>query len=418
MKDTLKQHLPGLVSFYEDLHANPEISFFEKETSKKLSAVLTTAGFTSSTPVGKYDDNTLTCYGVVAVLSNGDGPTILVRADMDALPLQEKTNAAHASSVHHLDELGRSIPVMHACGHDLHVVTLAGTAQVMAATKKNWRGTLVFVGQPAEERAGGARALLADGLYDNWPVPDYALSQHCDPNLAVGQVGLCPGWAMANVDMLDIIIHGIGAHGAMPHEGRDPIVLAAELISAFQTIVSRSINPVDTGVVTVGSIHGGTKSNIIPDEVKLQLTIRSFTDAVRSRILSEIKRMTHHLALAHGLPDTLLPEIIHLEEEYFPALYNDPELTTTAKAVFGQVFGEDNVKHKQPTTGGEDFSEYGRTGHKVPLLMFRVGTSPTDVDLEKQPGCHSPFFLPMAGPSIETGVTAMTSLLHHLMGGK
>ncbi len=416
MKAIVDEKLPVLLEFYKDLHASPELSYFEKETSEKLAKELRKLGFEVTNPVGKYTDKSLTCYGVVAIMKNGSGPTVLVRTDIDALPILEKTGVPYASKVRSTGVSQEEVPVMHACGHDMHTATLLGTAQLLAGMKERWTGTLVMLGQTAEERGGGARAVLADGLYERWPVPDYALAQHGDPDLETGQVGYCPGWSMANIDMIDITIRGIGAHGARPHQGRDPVVIAAQVINNLQTVVSRSINPVETGVVTVGSIHGGSNHNIIPDEVKLQLTVRSFTDEVRAKILEEIERITVNTCRAAGVPEDRLPVIHNRTEEFFPALYNDPELVESTVKAFREVLGEENVIRQRPTTAGEDFSEFGLTEHKVPVFMFRVGTAAAGSDPSTRPGWHSSYYLPVPEPSLRTGVIAMTTAVLNLMG--
>jgi amidohydrolase len=416
MKAVVKEKLPVLLEFYKDLHSSPELSYFEKETSEKLAKELRKLGFEVTNPVGKYPDKSLTCYGVVAIMKNGSGPTVLVRTDIDALPILEKTGVPYASKVRSTDISGEEVPVMHACGHDMHTATLLGTAQLLAGMKERWIGTLIMIGQTAEERGGGARALLADGLYERWPMPDYALAQHGDPDLETGQVGYCPGWAMANIDMIDITIRGIGAHGARPHQGRDPVVIAAQVINNLQTVVSRAINPVETGVVTVGSIHGGSKHNIIPDEVKLQLTVRSFTDEVRAKILEEIERITVNTCRAAGVPEDHLPVIHNRTEEFFPALYNDPELVESTVEAFREVLGEENVIRQKHSTAGEDFSEFGLTEHKVPVFMFRVGTAVAGSDPSTRAGLHSPYYLPVPEPSLRTGVIAMTTAVLNLMG--
>jgi len=304
--------------------------------------------------------------------------------------------------------------VMHACGHDMHTTVLIGTGRLLAALKDKWKGTLILVGQTAEERGGGARALLADGLYERWPVPDYAVAEHVDPSLEAGKVGYCPGWAMANVDMIDITIRGVGSHGARPNQGKDPIVISAEVINALQTIVSRTIDPVEPAVVTVGSIHGGTKHNIIPDEVKLQLTVRSYTEDVRQTILSSIERITTYTAKAAGVPEDRLP-IIDKGVEFTPALYNDPALTERTVKALEPVLGKENLIQIKPTTGGEDFSEYGRTSQKVPVFMMRLGTAPAGSDPESRPGLHSALFKPDHEAVIRTGLKAMTAAVLNLM---
>jgi len=412
--ELVERELASLVELYKELHAAPELSYFEKNTSARLAEELRAAGYEVSYPVGKYSDTSYTCYGVVAVLKNGSGPTVLVRTDLDALPLEEKTGVPFASKVRMRDITGKEVGVMHACGHDMHQAVLVGTARVLARMRPRWRGTLVMIGEPAEESGGGARALLADGLYERWPLPDYALAEHTDPTLEAGQVGYCPGWAMANVDVLEITIRGIGAHGARPHQARDPVVIAAQVINALQTVVSREINPVETGVVTVGSIHGGSKPSIIPDEVKLQLTVRSYKDDVRKKILAAIKRITINTARAAGVPENRLP-LISGGVEYTPALYNDPQLTELAVKAIREELGEENVIRIQPTTTGEDFSEYGRTPQKVPVFMFRLGTAEPGSDPETRPGLHSPQFIPVPLPTIRTGVRAMSAAVLKLL---
>jgi amidohydrolase len=409
--------LPSLFEFYKARHLAPELSYFEEKTSAALAGELEKLGYKVTRPVGKYEGVDRPCWGVVAVLANGQGPTVLVRTDMDALPVEEKTGAPYASHVRAEDVTGDEVPVMHACGHDIHMTVLLGAAARLAAQRDKWRGTLILIGQTAEERGGGARALLNDGLYERWPAPDFALAEHVDPSVQAGKIGYCPGWAMANVDMLDIVIHGIGSHGARPNEGKDPIVLSAQVINSLQTIVSREIDPIESAVVTVGSIHGGTKHNIIPDEVKLQLTVRSFTDEVRKKILDAITRITVNTARAAGIPENLLPEIT-LADGYTPALYNDPALTERTMKAIGKAVGADNLVRIPPTTGGEDFSEYGRTSRKVPIFMFRVGTTAPGKDTSTAPGLHSPYFLPDAELSIRTGVEAMTAAVLDLLGKK
>ncbi|MFH1071029.1 MAG: amidohydrolase, partial [Candidatus Glassbacteria bacterium] len=412
----VEKELPSLLKFYRTAHANPELSYFEKNTAERLAAELARVGFDVTSPMGRYPDQGLTCYGVVAVLKNGAGPTVLVRTDTDALPVEEKTGAQFASKVRMADESGAQVSVMHACGHDLHQTVLVGAARVLAAQKDRWHGTLILIGQPDEERGGGARALLADGLYKRWPVPDYALAEHVDPSLEAGQIGYCAGWAMANIDMLDITVYGIGSHGAQPHLGKDPIVLSTQIINGLQTLVSRSINPVEVGVVTVGSIHGGSKHNIIPDEVKLQLTVRSFKDDVRRTLLEGIERIAVGTARAYGLPEDRLPVVHNREQEFFPALYNDPQLVERTVGALRKELGDNSVVEILPTTGGEDFSEFGRTEHKVPIFMFRVGTALPGSDPKTRPGLHSARFLPEAEPGIRTGVRALTAAVLDLMG--
>ena len=279
----VNQDYPTLFELYKNLHSHPELSFQEEKTSARVAEELRHAGYEVATGVGKY--------GVVAVLRNGPGPTVLVRTDMDALPVKEQTGLAYASSVTAKAPEGEDVPVMHACGHDINMTCVLGAARALAQLKDRWQGTLIVIGQPAEERGGGARAMLADGLFQRFPRPDFCVALHDDSELAAGSIGYTPGYALANVDSVDITIHGVGGHGAYPHKTKDPVVLAAQIVLALQTIVSRAVQPGEAAVVTVGSIHGGTKHNIIPDEVKLQLTVRSYTDEVRVQTLDAIKRI-------------------------------------------------------------------------------------------------------------------------------
>jgi len=310
---------------------------------------------------------------------------------------------------------------MHACGHDMNMTCVLGAASVLAQMKDRWHGTLVVIGQPAEERGGGARAMLADGLFKRFPRPDFCLALHDDAELPAGAIGYTPGYALANVDSVDITIHGVGGHGAYPHKTKDPVVLAAQIVLALQTIVSREIAPGESAVVTVGSIHGGTKHNIIPDEVRLQLTVRSYTDEVRQQTLAAIKRIVRGQALATGMPEDHLPEV-RLNDDFTVATYNDPELSEKLAGVFKTLFGEANVIKKKPTMGGEDFGEYGRTDPKIPIFMFFVGGVDTETLKDSQrtgkplPSLHSPFWAPLPGPTIKTGVTAMSAAVLDLIG--
>jgi amidohydrolase len=291
---------PKLDALYRHFHAHPELSLHEEKTSAKLAEELREVGFQVTHPVGGQ--------GLVAVLRNGQGPTLLIRSDLDALPVTEQTGLPYASTVQTKDDKGNTVGVMHACGHDVHMTVLAGTARVLNTLKDRWRGTLVLIGQPAEERVQGARAMLADGLFKRFPKPDMAIALHCAADLPAGMVGVNGGHVLANVDSVDVVIRGVGGHGAWPHRTKDPIVLAAETVLALQTIVSRETDPLEPAVVTVGSIHGGTKYNIIPDEVRLQLTLRSYSDDVRKHTITAIKRITRGLAQAAGLPEDRYPK--------------------------------------------------------------------------------------------------------------
>lgn len=403
---------PYLEKLYLDLHRHPELSYQEKRTAERIAAELESQGFAVTTGVGGH--------GVVGVLKNGDGPTVLLRTDLDALPVAEQTGLPYASQVKAVEQTGQEVPVMHACGHDVHMTVFTGTARWLALHRDAWSGTLVMIGQPAEERGAGARAMLEDGLFERFPKPDYALALHVNAAMPAGTVAWVPGYALANVDSVDITVHGIGGHGAYPQATKDPIVLASEIVLALQTIASREIDPQDPVVVTVGSIHGGTKHNIISDRVDLQLTVRTYSDATRRKVLDAIRRITVNMGRVAGLPDRLLPEVRIHEEEYTPSTYNDPELAERLAAALTGVLGRERVIKARPVMGGEDFSRYGRAGAKA--VMFWLGA----VDPEKWqaaqagkmslPSLHSPFFAPLARPTIETGVKVMTTAVLDLMG--
>lgn len=395
-----------LHALYEHLHANPELSFAEVQTSKRMAMELREAGFEVTEGVGGH--------GVVGVLTNGAGPTVLIRADTDALPIEEKTGKPYASKIIATGRDGQPTPVMHACGHDIHMSVFVGTARRMSTMKNTWRGTLVMIAQPAEERSGGAKAMLADGLFEKFPRPDYNLALHVASDMAAGDVGAVSGYFMANVDSVDIVVRGMGGHGAYPNRGKDPVVLAAELVMALQTIVSREISPLEPAVVTVGSIHGGKQHNIIPDEVKLQLTLRSYSPAVRERTIAAIRRLSEHMGRAHGLPDNLLP-VVTVLDEYTPAAYNNPELTQRILGVFAKTLGEEHIVQVSKEMIGEDFGRYGKVEPAIPSLMFRLGTIAPDTLAQAQtnnvalPGLHSAQFVPDYEATIATGVTAMSS---------
>ena len=309
--------LPSLVSLYKHFHANPELSFMEAETAKRLAAELRTAGLKVTTGGGGH--------GLVGMLKNGDGPTLLIRTDLDGLPVREETGLPHASTKQMADALGNTVYTMHACGHDVHMTSFVGTARLLGQLRDRWSGTLVTIGQPAEERGAGARAMLADGLFKRFPLPDYCIALHVASDQPAGTIGYNSGYVYANVDSVDITVRGQGGHGSQPQASKDPIVLASQIVIALQTIVSREVHPREPAVVTVGSIHGGTKHNIIPNEVKLQLTVRSYTDKVRNQILASIKRISLGTAQAAGVAGDRLP-VVTVKDEFTPSAYNDPSL--------------------------------------------------------------------------------------------
>jgi hippurate hydrolase len=417
----IERELPALVSTYKALHSAPELSHYEVKTSALLAQELRSLGFTVTERIGKYRRPEWKGYGVVGVMKNGEGPVVLVRADMDALPVEEKTGLPYASSVRVKNDAGQEVGVMHACGHDVHVTSLIGTARMLAALKSEWRGTLVLVGQPAEETADGAKAMLDDGLYSKIPRPDYAIALHDQADIEAGKVGMTPGFALANVTSVDITVRGIGGHGAKPESTKDPVVLTSQIILALQTIVSRENSPLDPAVVTVGSIHGGSRYNIIPDEVKLQLTIRSYKEEVRQRIVASIERIAAGIALAAGLPPELAPVVKVNELEGTLATYNDPALTGRLSSLFTKTLGADNVVTYPPAMVGEDFGRFGLEGNQIPAVIFWVGAAEASKVQESKrtgkplPSLHSPLFAPLPEPTIRTGVKAMTSAVLDLM---
>lgn len=401
-----------LETFYRDLHAHPELSFHEEKTAAKVAAELRKAGVETTTGVGGH--------GVVGVLRNGRGRTILIRTDLDALPVKEQTGLPYASQVRTTNDAGMEVDVMHACGHDVHMTSFVGTARLLSQMKDRWQGTLVFLGQPAEERGKGARQMLADGLFQRFPKPDLCLALHVSSDLAAGSVGVVEGFAMANVDTVDILVRGSGGHGAWPHRTKDPVVLAAQTVLALQTIVSRETDPLESAVVTVGSIHGGTKHNIIPDEVRLQLTVRSFTEEVRAHTLAAIRRIVRGQAISAGIPEDRLPVVKMADDEFTPATYNSPALAHQVRDILGEVLGDKKVVARRPAMGGEDFSEYGRTADKIPLCLFWLGAVEPERVAESErtgqslPALHSSLFRPVPEPTIQTGVMAMTAVVLRL----
>ncbi len=411
-REDIEKDFPYLENLYLDIHQHPELSFHEDRTASKLANELRKAGFEVTEHVGGT--------GIVGILKNGPGPVILVRTDLDALPIVEQTGADYASKVTVKNEQGNDVGVMHACGHDVHMTVWTGTARAMARNKDKWSGTLMFIGQPAEERGGGARNMLKDGLYQRFMVPDYALALHVNANLPAGKISYIPEYAMANVESMDIDVFGRGGHGAYPHTTIDPVVLAAKIILNIQTIVSREISPLEPAVITVGSIHGGTKHNIISDRVHLQLTLRSYTEATRQGIVQKIKRICKGEAIAAGLPENLWPKVT-LADEFTPALYNNPDLISKVVASIRSEIGEKNVEQEKPVMGGEDFARYGKTDDHVPIFMFGLGAVPVEMynEYKKEgktlPSLHSSKFLPDRRPTILTGIEAMSAALVDLL---
>lgn len=406
VRSKVEAEYPALEAIYRDLHAHPELSFVEFRTAALVARELRALGFEVTEKVG--------ITGVVGVLSHGTGPTVLVRADMDALPMKEETGLAYASTNRVKDLAGKEQNAMHACAHDAHIASFIGMARVLAQVRHAWSGTLVAIAQPAEEISGGARAMLADGLYRRFPKPDVALAMHVWGTLPAGVIGYVEGPSYANVDSLDVLVRGYGGHGARPHLTKDPIVLAAEIVTAIQTIVSRELEPGTPAVVSVGSIHGGTKHNIIPDEVKLQITLRSYDDTVADHLVHSIGRISTNLARAAGIAETRLPLITHAEER-LPVVINDPALTRRVTETFRSWFDPSRVVPEKPTTGGEDFAMYGRAGLPVPLCMWWVGgQDPSKIEASRRTGAplaanHSALFAPVPKPTLEAAVTSLVA---------
>ena len=413
--------LPSLLTIYKDIHTHPELSGYEERTAALVAKELRAAGCQVTEHVGKYENSKLKGYGVVGVMKNGDGPTVLVRTDMDALPVEEDTGLPYASKVVAKNDEGKDVHVMHACGHDAHIAIFIGTARALAKLKNQWHGTIVFVGQPAEELGTGARALLKDGLYEKFGKPNFALGFHDKADLVTGRIGVTEGYTTANVDTVDVNVRGVGGHGAYPHKTKDPIVLTAEIINDWQTIISRENNPLDPIVVTVGSIHGGTKSNIIPDEVKMQLTVRTYKPETRERVLAAIDRIAKGCATAAGVPPERAPIVTVSKDQFCPATYNNPELTRRLVAVWKSSLGDENVKIVDAVMGGEDFSEYSLSDHSIPAVNFHIGAvDPAKIAEFKQAGkelptLHSSKFAPVPEPTIRVGIIGMTSAVLELM---
>ena len=414
LRADLQADMPKLVELYRDLHANPELSFEEHETAAKLAQRMKALGFEVTEGVGRT--------GVVSVMRNGVGPTVMLRADMDGLPVVEQTGLPYASTVTATPASGVTTGVMHACGHDTHMAGFIGAAQLLAERKDDWQGTLVMILQPAEELGLGALAMIEDGLYTRFPKPDYALAFHDAAAPApAGTIGYTPGFALANVDSVDITVKGIGGHGAYPHTTVDPVVLASAIVMKLQTVVSRNSSPLDPAVITVGSFHAGAKHNIISDEAKLQLTVRSYSDESRKLLLDGIRRVARGEAITAGLPENLMPEIA-VEETYTPSTFNDVDFSNELAAAFKVRFGEERVMEWPPVMGGEDFSQFRRADpENVDSMIFWIsGTPQPMLDALEQdgtplPSLHSPFWAPDAEKVIATGAEALASAALDLM---
>jgi hippurate hydrolase len=406
LNEAINSDMPQLMTLYRDLHANPELSMQEVRTPAKLAAEMKKLGFAVTEKVGKT--------GVVAVLKNGEGPTLLIRADMDALPVVEQTNLPFASKVRATARSGVETGVMHACGHDTHMTAFIGTAKRLVAMKDQWAGTLVMILQPGEETGEGAKAMLDDGLYSRFPKPSTALAFHDAAALPAGVIGITPGYALANVDSVDILVKGVGGHGAYPQTTRDPIVLASRIVTTLQTLVSRENDPASPAVVTVGSFQAGAKHNIISDEARLQLTVRSYTPEVRKLLLDGIKRIARGEAIAAGMPDDKMPVVTIRDEMFTPSTFNTQKISDRTLALFQQHFGPNRAIKTPAVMGGEDFSRFWLADPSIESLIFWVGGTPKPVwdaaggNQQKLPSLHSPFWAPEAETVIATATEAMT----------
>ncbi len=404
-----------LFELYRHLHSNPELSFHEVKTTERMQQELRNAGFEVTGNVGGH--------GFVGLFRNGTGPTVMIRTDLDALPVTEQTGLEYASRVRTKDDQGNEVGVMHACGHDIHMTSFVGTARLLSQLKSKWQGTLVMIGQPAEERGSGAKAMLAAGLFQKFPKPDAVLALHDDATLEAGKVGVAEGPALAGTASLDLKIRGVSGHGAWSYTAKDPIVLAAQTVLGLQTIVSREMRAIDPAVVTVGSIHGGTKHNIIPDEVQLQLTIRFFSDAIRSQLLESIERIAKGMAQAAGVPPGREPILKVREDESIGPTVNTPDLTRRVQRALEGAMGKDSVLAMEPVMGGEDFGYFGRTSEKIPICIFWLGAVGKERIAESRraggkplPSLHSSIYAPLPEPAIKTGVKAMTAAALDLLG--
>jgi amidohydrolase len=415
ISDLINEHFESLQELYKHFHANPELSLQEENTSRQLAGELRELGFTVTERVGGY--------GIVAVFENGDGPVILVRSDMDALPMREETGVSFASTATAITAEGEQTYVMHACGHDMHMAAMVGTAKVLSELKEQWSGTLVFIGQPAEELFLGARAMIEDGLFDRFPRPDYMLALHVDSAMPSGQVGFSTGYAYANVDMGEIIVRGRGGHGAYPNYTVDPVVMASRIVLDLHTMISREISAIDPANISIGSIRGGSSANIIPAEVRMEIALNVQREETRNRLIERIEEKLKGAGIAEGLPEDEWPRMILNENTRVASVYNDPELGERVRGTFERVLGEVNVHETLPFMYGEDFGEYNHAMPDIPGILFGVGSIPPDdmeaaeAGLKNIPTTHSPLYLPDLEPTLRTGILTMSSAIIDLMNG-
>jgi len=419
LQSSVQSQMPSLLETYMHLHRNPELSHHEQQTSTYLAAELRKAGYTVTEHVGKYE-NGAQAYGIVAILANGPGPRVLVRTELDALPIVEQTGVDYASSVRTKNDQGQEVGVMHACGHDIHMTVLLGVARELAQNKARWHGIVMLIGQPSEETVDGARAMLADGLYERFGRPDYVLAEH-DSNLyPAGAIAIKGGPLSASSTSIDVTMRGVGSHGARPQASKDPIYMAAEFVVLAQSIIARQVDPQQPAVLTVGTIHGGTKRNIIPDEVTMGLTLRTYSDSVRDQIVAAVRQLADGIAIGYGVPKDRMPIVTVSKTEFTPVNVNDPALAERLRKVAITALGADNVEPAEPIMGSEDFGVLS-LGGKIPELMYWLGAVDTEKLAQAKaagttlPGPHSPFFAPVYQPTIATGVTAMTAMAMNLL---
>ena len=411
IQDFLKSELSTLTDHYYHLHRNPEVSMCEKNTASYIQAALTKKGIPFTANFGGN--------GIVVVLENGKGPTLLVRADIDALPMKEETGVDYASKVIMKDVNGKDVPAMHACGHDIHISVWLGTIEAVNRYR-NWKGKVIFVAQPAEEIVVGAKAMLDAGLYQKFGKPDFCVALHDASDLPAGKVGFCPEYAMASVNSINITVKGTGGHGAYPHNTIDPVVMSAKLILDLQTIISRDIPAIEPAVLTVGTIHGGTKRNIIPDEVKLECTLRTYNDKIKDLIIEKIREKTRGVAVSEGLPEDKYP-VIEITPEHAPSLYNNLELMKKIVPAFEKELGKDNVLQVKPVMVSEDFGHFGMDDHSIPVFLYWLGAvEPQKYDTFRTqgktlPSLHSSTFLPEPVQTIRTGVRSMSAAIFELL---
>jgi hippurate hydrolase len=419
LKSSAQAQLPALTETYKHLHRNPELSHHEDKTSAYLAGKLRELGYTVTEHVGKYPDGTQ-AFGIVAMLENGAGPRLLVRSDIDALPVEEKTGLDYASTVRSTNAQGQDVGVMHACGHDIHMTVLLGMAKEMVERKAQWHGTLMLIGQPSEETIDGARAMLADGLYERFGRPDFVVSEHDDPATPTGSIGIKGGPLLASSTSIDVTMRGVGAHGSAPQNSKDPVLMAAEFVVLAQSIVARQVDPQQPAVLTVGTIHGGTKRNIIPDEVTMGLTLRTYSDKVRDEIIAAVKRTAEGIAVGYGVAADRMPVVTVSQTEMTPVTYNDPALAERLRGAAVAALGADHVEMAESVMGSEDVGLFTLDG-KIPGVMIRLGAvDPEKLAKAKEtgvplPGLHSALFAPVYGPTITTGVTAMTAMAMGLL---